>query len=70
MSRFPRAYCEVENCTLHAYTHYLQSDLSLCRWHSYLFEKAGQSNDEPICQRLLERLPSNKREAEESVRAL
>ena len=65
-----KSNCEVEDCGLRAYIHYVGTDLSLCRWHAYLFEKAGEAEHEPTCQRLLKRLPPNKRAAEESVRHL
>jgi hypothetical protein len=60
--------CEVRGCELRSYVHYLATGLHLCRWHSYLFRKAAESNDEPTCQRLLNQLPANKRRAEEQER--
>ena len=64
MSRF---FCEIEGCSLRAYKHFLVTDLSLCRWHSYLFKLAGSSGDEPTCQHLLDRLPAQKRAAEKEA---
>lgn len=50
--------CDVENCEIPSrYSFPEAGGTELCRWHSYLFRKAAESEDELICIKLLEKLP-------------